>query len=153
MEKDYVSQYEGVISANQKLHSVLAEYYNDTEPHFRPENINYVDKKLRGLFADTNARRLLDLGCGTGFIINIAKKYVEEIDGVDVTEAMLRRVDTTGKARIRVHQSDTGSFNVEAGSYDVVTAYSFLHHLYDIAPTVRTAAKALKPGGKFYTDL
>jgi len=153
MERDYASQYEDVIAANRKVHSVLAEFYNDTEPHFRPENVSYVDKKLRGIFAETNAKRLLDLGCGTGFIINIAKKYVQEIDGVDVTEAMLRRVDRTGNASIRVHQTDTGSFKVEEGSYDVATAYSFLHHLYDIAPTLRTAAKALRVGGKFYVDL
>lgn len=86
-------------------------------------------------------------------MINIVKKYVTEIDGVDVTEAMIRQVDTTGKATIRLHLGDTGSFPVEEGAADVVTAYSFLHHLFDIAPTLRTAAKALRPGGQFYADL
>jgi SAM-dependent methyltransferase len=42
---------------------------------------------------------------------------------------------------------------LEQGAFDVATAYSFLHHLYDIVPTVRTAARALRPGGKFYADL
>jgi predicted TPR repeat methyltransferase len=112
-----------------------------------------VDRQLRKVFGATNARRLLDLGCGTGFIINIAKKYVKAIDGVDVTEAMLTRVDRSGDAVIRLHIADSGSFSVTEGSYDVVTAYSFLHHLYDIEPTLRNAAKALRPGGKFYADL
>jgi ubiquinone/menaquinone biosynthesis C-methylase UbiE len=145
--------YNRVIYANQKLHTVLASSYNETEPHFRPENVAHVDRQLSKIFRTTNGRRLLDLGCGTGFIINIAKKYATEIDGVDVTEAMLKQVDRSGDAIIRLHLADTGSFSVEEGSYDVVTAYSFLHHLYDIGPTLRNAAIALRPGGKFYADL
>src|SRR5258706_5198399 len=144
---------ERVISANKKLHTILASSYNETEPHFRPENVAHVDQQLRTIFAATNGRRLLDLGCGTGFIINIAKKYAKEIDGVDVTKAMLDRVDRSGDAVIRVHLADSSLFSVERGSYDVVTAYSFLHHLYDIEPTLQNAANALRSGGKFYADL
>jgi len=147
------SNYVKVINANQKLHDVLASSYNETEPHFRSENVAHVEDKLSSIVNILNAGRLLDLGCGTGFIINIAKKYVREIDGVDVTEAMLKRVDRSGDATINLHLADSGSFSVTEGSYDIVTAYSFLHHLYDIEPTLRNAAKALRPGGKFYADL
>jgi ubiquinone/menaquinone biosynthesis C-methylase UbiE len=147
------SHYQKVVNANEKLHTVLASSYNETEPHFRAENIAHVDKRLSEICSRTAARRLLDLGCGTGFIINIAKKYVQEIDGVDITEAMLRRVDRSGDAIVRLHLADTGSCFVKEGSYDVVTAYSFLHHLYDIEPTLRNAAKALRRDGEFYADL
>lgn len=151
--KSMNSSYESVIRANQELHSVLAHAYNATEPHFKPENVAHVENKLKGIFSETQAERMLDLGCGTGFLINIGKKYVSRIDGVDVTEQMLAQVDLTGDAEITLHLSDTGSFAAEPGAYDVVTAYSFLHHLYDIAPTLNTAARALRPGGKFYADL
>lgn len=147
------SSYEAVVVANQQLHSALAHAYNVSEPHFRSENVAYVEDQLRTIFSATQAKRMLDLGCGTGFLIDIAKKYVPEIDGVDVTEAMIKRVDCTGPAKIRLHLADTGRFPVEEGAYDVVTAYSFLHHLYDIVPTLSTAARALRPGGKFYADL
>jgi len=146
-------RYREVIEANQKVHTALAGVYNTSEPHFRPENIAHVEGKLQGIFTRTSARRLLDLGCGTGFIINIAKKYVAEIDGLDVTQAMLDQVDRTGGATIRLHLADTGSFPAEPDSYDVVTAYSFLHHLYTIGPTLKTAARALRPGGQFFCDL
>jgi SAM-dependent methyltransferase len=147
------SPYQEVIEANQKVHTALAGVYNTAEPQFRPENVAHVESKLQCIFKQTGARRLLDLGCGTGFIINIAKKYVAEIDGVDVTEAMIRKVDRSGDAVIRVHLGDAGEFPAEPGAYDVVTAYSFLHHLYDIGPTLTTAARALRPGGLFYADL
>ena len=147
------SDYKKVITANQKLHTVLASAYNETEPHFKPENIAHVDRQLRKVFGATNARRLLDLGCGTGFIINIAKKYVKEIDGVDVTEAMLTRVDRSGDVVIRLHIADSGSFSVTEGSYDVVTAYSFLHHLYDIEPTLEMPQRHCVPVVNFTRTL
>ena len=147
------TKYDEVIKANIALHSKMADDYSTCEPHFRPENINKVEEKLKIIFEELKAERLLDLGCGTGFIINIAKKYVKQIDGVDVTQAMMDKVDKTGSAIINLHNHDTGSFPAEPSSYDVVTGYSFLHHLYDINPTLKTAYTALKHGGKLYCDL
>lgn len=147
------TNYQKVIEANIALHSRMSDDYSTCEPHFRPENIQKVEDKLKPVIEATNAKRLLDLGCGTGFMINIAKKYVQEIHGVDVTQAMMDKVDKSGNATIVLHNHDTGSFSVEEGSFDVVTGYSFLHHLYDVVPTLQTAYKALRSGGKFYADL
>jgi ubiquinone/menaquinone biosynthesis C-methylase UbiE len=146
-------KYKKVLEANIEVHTALAHEYNGCQPHYRPENVNYVESKLQSVVEQTSAKRLLDLGCGTGFMIDIAKRHVPEIHGVDVTEAMLRRVDITGPALIKLFSADTGSFAVEHEAYDIVTAYSFLHHLYDIEPTVSTAYQALRPGGVFYADL
>ena len=146
-------KYRTVIDANIAVHSKLAAYYEKTEPHFREENVAIVDGRVRDAVARTGAEKLLDLGCGTGFMVNIAKKYVKHVVGVDVTRAMLDRVDTSGPAAIVLHEHDTGTFPVEPGTFDVVTAYSFLHHLYDVEPTLATAAKALRTGGVFYVDL
>lgn len=146
-------RYQEVIKANIAVHSKLASFYEKTEPHFRAENVAVVDARVGAVVAATKAEKLLDLGCGTGFMIGVAKKHVKHVVGVDVTRAMLDRVDTTGPAKIELHEHDTGSFPAEAETFDVVTAYSFLHHLYDIEPTLATAAKALKKGGIFYVDL
>lgn len=141
-----------VINANILLHTKAADDYKD-EPHYRPENVQKVESKLVEIFRDTNAKRLLDLGCGMGFIIDIAKNHIKEIVGVDATQAMLDRVDRSGPANITLLNGDTGAVTLEPASFDVATAYAVLHHLYDIEPTFKTAYKALKPGGKFYVDL
>ncbi len=145
--------YQAVMEANIDFHNTLAETYRTCEPHFRPENISKVEEKLLKIINDTKAKKLLDLGCGTGFIIDIAKKYVSEIHGVDITLKMLEQIDRSGPAKITTFQCDTGAFTAEPENYDLATAYSFLHHLYDIVPTLKTAFKALKHGGKFYVDL
>lgn len=149
------NKYKEVIEANIALHSKMSRDYSSCEPHFRPENIAKVESRLKkALEAGTgNGNRMLDLGCGTGFMINIGKKYFKEITGVDVTQAMMDEVDKSGNAKITLINNDTGSFQVEENSYDLVTANSFLHHLYDVKPTINTALKALKKGGVFYADL
>ncbi len=149
------SKYKEVIEANIALHSKMSGDYNSCEPHFRPENIAKVEARLKkALDAGTGVgNKMLDLGCGTGFMINIGKKHFKEITGVDVTQAMMDRVDKSGDAKINLINSDTGSVQVEENSYDIATANSFLHHLYDTKPTINTAFKALKKGGVFYADL
>jgi ubiquinone/menaquinone biosynthesis C-methylase UbiE len=142
-----------VIEANIAVHSRLAANYQANEPHFRPENVAKVERRIRDLVEATRAESLLDLGCGTGFIINIAKKYVRRIVGVDVTQPMLDRVDLSGEARIELVNHDTGTYPVVPGSFRLVTAYSFLHHLAELGDTFSTAARALTSGGKFYADL
>lgn len=142
-----------VIDANIEVHSKLAAHYKTCEPHFRPENVAKVTEYFAALSRETTAESVLDLGCGTGFMIDIAKSFVRRIVGVDVTQAMLDRIDRSGPAKIEVVNHDTGSFPVEESSFQIVTAYSFLHHLADINPTLSTAARALVPGGKFYADL
>lgn len=144
---------DAVIAANIELHTQLADNYNTCEPHFRAENLAKIRARLESVTARTNAKRLLDLGCGTGFIIDMAKDYVASIDGVDVTPAMLAKVDRSGPAEIRLYEHDTATVEVDEGAYDVVTAYSFLHHLKEIGPTLATACRALRKGGVFYADL
>ena len=146
-------RYNDVIQANIAVHSKVAAVYAKTEPHYRPENLAIVDRTLKRLVDETTATTALDLGCGTGFMINLLKHHVGRVVGVDVTRAMLDQVDTTGPATIELHEHDTGSFAAAPGAFDLVTAYSFLHHLYDIKPTLATAARALRKGGKFYADL
>ena len=141
------------IIANIEVHSVMADEYNKIEPHFRPESIKRVDRIISNINLKRKIDKVLDLGCGTGFMINIVKKYASEITGVDVTQAMMDKVDLTGKAKIDLINSDTGTVNLPENYYDLATAYTFLDHLYDMTPTFKNAFKSLKNGGIFYADL
>ena len=146
-------RYREVIDANIALHTRMADDYRACEPHFRPENRAKVKARLASLVAETKAKRMLDLGCGTGFVIDLARDLVAEIHGVDVTPAMLEKVDRSGPAKVEVFLDEAGAFPAQEGAYDLVTAYSFLHHLYDVTPACRNAFRALRRGGRFYADL
>jgi SAM-dependent methyltransferase len=146
-------KYKEVINANIELYTKSSHEYEKLEPQYRPENLKRVTALLKKEIDAVGAKKVLDLGCGTGFMINLMKEFVDEITGVDVTQVMLDRVNKEGRAKIELFCHDTGSYPVEEGKYDMATAHSFLHHLYDIKPTIETASKALRKGGVFVNEL
>lgn len=141
-----------VVDANVAVHSAMAATYNEREPHFRPENRQKVRQVLEDVSKRTGRGKLLDLGCGTGFIIDMAKDLFDEIHGVDITQAMLARVDTTG-GNITLHNQQCESLPFADGSFDAATAYSFLDHLADYSLVLKEAFRTLRPGGMMYADL
>lgn len=141
-----------VIRANVDVHTRMAESYDRLEPHFRPENRAKVRGVLEGLRARTGGGRMLDLGCGTGFLLTLARDLFGEVHGVDVTPAMLARVDTSS-GNVFLHNTAAERLPFPDGTFDLVTAYSFLHHLTDYRAVLREAWRVLKPGGLLYADL
>ena len=139
-----------VRDANILVHSRMAAQYNEREPHFRAENRATVRarlQKLRGEFGG----RLLDIGCGTGFIIDLAADLFDDVRGIDLTPAMLARVQS--RPNVHVYTSDAAQLPFRAGAFDVVSAYSFFHHLQDLDPVLAEAHRVLRAGGCLYVDL
>jgi ubiquinone/menaquinone biosynthesis C-methylase UbiE len=141
-----------IIEANIVVHSRMAGTYEQDEPHFRAENQAKVRTVLEGLSRQVGGGRMLDLGCGTGFLIRLAKDLFSEIHGIDVTQAMLDRVDTSA-GHITVHNASAEKIPFPDGSFDIVTAYAFLHHTEDYWQILREASRVLRPGGVCYVDL
>lgn len=135
------------------MHSQLADVYNETEPHFRPENQAKVRRQLEKMAATApSTARMLDLGCGTGFLINLAHDLFGQIDGVDATQQMLDRVDLS-PGNITLHQGVVETLPFDDNTFDAATAYSFIDHLADHTAMLREASRVLKPGGRLYIDL
>jgi len=145
--------YQEAIKANIAVHSAMADEYDTAEPHFRPESVNRVKSIIEDAIQSINTKNALDLGCGTGFMINILKEYFDNITGVDVTQAMMDKINLSGRANISLINSDTGTVELPNNHFDIATAYTFLDHLYDMNPTFINCYKALKKGGLFYADL
>lgn len=142
---------DNVLAANISFHTALAEDYDHNQPHFRPENVERVDLILQRLAEETGGGSLVDLGCGTGFVMNLAKRHFKRVVGVDITPAMLDRVDMSG-GNVEVCLATTDSVPFEDGEFDACTAYGYLHHLYDLGPTFREAARLLRGEGRFFSD-
>lgn len=140
-----------VVKANIEYHAVLANTYDETQPTFRPENVARVEGIIKNLASKIEMKHLLDIGCGTGFIINIAKKYFDKVSGVDITQEMLDKVDISS-GNVGLYLADASKLPFTNNSFDVCTAYGFLHHLPELLPTFTEVFRCLKPGGLFYAD-
>jgi ubiquinone/menaquinone biosynthesis C-methylase UbiE len=149
---DHLVRQEDVVRDNIDVHTRLAATYQRDEPHYRPENRAKVKANLLRVTSETGTRRLLDIGCGAGFVIDLLRDTFDEIHGLDATRAMLDRVDTSS-GNVTLHEGLAEELPFEDGTFDLVTAYSVLHHLADHRPVLAEAARVLRPGGVFYVDL
>ena len=139
-----------IIDANLKFFKHKAKDYNSEEPSYKPENIKRVKKIFKESLIKKRNPKVLDIGCGTGFAIDIAKNYSKNIVGIDISMEMLKEVNT--KKNIELTRGDTSHLPFTENYFDVCVSYGFLHHLYDIIPTIKEAHRCLKQRGIFYSD-
>lgn len=104
-----------------------------------------------------SAKRVLDIGCGTGtFAVLLKKRFPKvEVIGLDPDQKALARA--SGKAEkagvsIRFDQGFADELQYESGSFGVVFSSFMFHHLEskDREKTLREVRRVLKPSGTFY---
>jgi 2-polyprenyl-6-hydroxyphenyl methylase / 3-demethylubiquinone-9 3-methyltransferase len=99
----------------------------------------------------TSAARVLDLGCGAGFLSNDLAARGAVVTGLDASTeslAVAAAYDRTGKVTYRC--GDALALPFDDGSFDVVCAMDLLEHVEDPARLVAEAARVLAPGGMFF---
>lgn len=94
--------------------------------------------------------RVLDLGCGAGFLSNYLAARGHDVTGIDTTTENL----TVALARdpthsVRYERGDACALRFPAGSFDVVCAMDLLEHVEDPAKLIAEASRVLAPGGMF----
>lgn len=110
--------------------------------------LSYAREHLRA----RPGQRVLDLGCGTGDILEFLPpvRYVGFDISSDYIEHARRRFGERGEFHCRAVEED---MSVELGVFDLVIAHGVLHHLDDTEVTglLRVARRALTPGGRLVT--
>ena len=95
--------------------------------------------------------RVLDLGCGAGFLCNDLAAAGHEVTGLDASEESLKIARLYDpKGRVDYRSGDAYALPFENGSFDAVCAMDFLEHVEDPARVVAEAARVLKPKGIFF---
>ena len=140
-----------VEEANKKFHSIFAKKYNEDNQHVTGNNFDGVTNDLKSIIKPAERDRLVDFGSGTGFILRVAKGMIKELIAVDFTRDIIKNIPKELNAKIYI--ANTENVSIKSNSTDVVTAYAFLHHLYELQPTLQEAYRILKPGGVFYSGL
>jgi ArsR family transcriptional regulator len=97
------------------------------------------------------AGRLLDIGCGTGGLLELLAARIEEGVGVDASRDMLAlartRLAERGLSHCAVRQADMYRLPLADASFDAATLQMVLHYAEDPAAALAEAGRVLKPGG------
>ncbi len=95
------------------------------------------------------ARQVLDLACGTGRGgVWLKGQGVTQIDGIDLTPAMLERARAKG-IYDQLAVGDVAATGLPGARYDLITMLLADEHLPDLEPVYAEAARLAAPGGRF----
>ena len=111
-----------------------------------------VEEAIRAALADQPIRSLLDLGTGTGRMLELFADDIERGLGLDLSLDMLAlaraRLDRAGLTHCTVRHGDIYDLALPRDTFDVVIIHQVLHFLDDSARALREAARVLRPGGR-----
>jgi ubiquinone/menaquinone biosynthesis C-methylase UbiE/DNA-binding transcriptional ArsR family regulator len=112
-----------------------------------------VERAIRRVLGTAPVRTLLDIGTGTGRIIELLSDRIETAIGIDASPAMLAvaraNLAVAGlSARSQLRQGDVYDLPVPAASADLVVLHQVLHFLDEPGRAIAEAARTLRPQGR-----
>lgn len=92
--------------------------------------------------------RALDIGCGSGLLVDKLASYYDEVVGIDISDQMLNL------AKVRRQRSNTAYLNMDAAhlsfkeKFDFIVSRTTFHHLNNIPNVIKQMKGLLNDGGK-----
>ena len=127
----------------------IRDYYDDFSQH-------YDDGRDRGYHAMVDAievsavldvargKRVLEVGCGTGLVLEKVARQAGSAVGVDLSSGMLRHARARG---LDVHEGNATALPFRDAEFDVAYSFKVLAHVPDIDRAVAELFRVVKPGG------
>ena len=112
-----------------------------------------IEQALIDLLPSQRVRRMLDIGTGTGRVLQLLDERVEQGLGVDLSREMLAvaraNLDEPGYAHFSLRQADMYQLPLADNSFDLIVLHMVLHYSHRPADVIAEAARVLAPGGHF----
>lgn len=136
----------GLIYLNQRpTKKEIGRYY---PPGYWPENCNaentstYLYKLVRSYISGGS---VLDIGAGTGLLLNWFKKRGWKVDGVEISP--VAGLVAKRKFKINLRIGDFLDVKLPENKFDLITLNHVLEHVYEPRQTINKVAKLVKKGG------
>ena len=130
--------------------------YSNPETYFpaeiSEERFKFYDailKKIDGLIE--NKGNLLDIGCGRGELLYVAKNHGWQVCGVDISPVFAKYAKERFNVDIKVGDIKRLDFRPE--SFDVITLTAVLDHVYDPKGLVLELHRILKKNGIIFIEV
>ena len=134
--QDYFSRHAGEWDELRRLHASDAD----------------VEAALLDLIGTAPVEALLDLGTGTGRILELLGPRCHRAVGIDASRDMLAvaraNLDKAGISNVTVRHGDIFNLPLEGQDFDLVIIHQVLHFLDQPELAIAEAARMLRPGGR-----
>jgi ubiquinone/menaquinone biosynthesis C-methylase UbiE len=111
-----------------------------------------VEAAIRAALAEAPIGRLVDIGTGTGRMIELLGPEAESAIGIDRSPEMLRlareKLASAGLTNVELRQGDMFALPLLSACADVVIIHQVLHYAQHPAAVLAEAARLLAPGGR-----
>jgi len=132
-------------------------YFRTNAPHWDHIRSLHIDERdveaaLVALLADEPIDDLLDIGTGTGRVLEVMAPRVERALGVDLSREMLAvarvNLERAGARNCAIRQGDMYQLPAPGASFDAVVIHQVLHYAERPDRAIAEAARVLRPGGR-----
>ena len=136
--------------AAERYFASLADRWDSIRSLHVPET--RVEHAIEQALGCESLGRLIDIGTGTGRMIELLGPRAAESIGIDRSYEMLRvarvKLDRAGIAGASLRQGDMYALPLGDGSADNVILHQVLHYAQSPATAIAEAARILRPGGQ-----
>lgn len=131
------------IPSLEELQTHYAQYPRNN--FISPITIKRYEELLGRFEPFRKLNRILDVGCGDGYFLAVAKRLGWEVFGTEFTAEAAKVCREKG---IQIHQGDLQTFSAE--QFDVITSFEVLEHINNGTAHVKKINSLLRNGGLFY---
>lgn len=135
--------------------AVASEYFDENASSWDAIRSLHVDESkveaaMLTLIGSTPFQSMLDLGTGTGRLLELFADLYHRGVGVDGSREMLSvaRSNLEDVSKVQIRLGNLLNLPTDANSFDLVTIHQVLHYLDDPKSAIKEASKALAPGGR-----
>ena len=144
---------DSAIRSRETLYDYFREFDNVRES---PDVEPYAFSNSVHDYEGSAGKKVLDYGCGNGYVLAQYARHGAEVCGVDVTERAIglsrARFELLGLEGTFV-QNDGAAIPFDSDTFDIACSMGVLHHIPDPAPAVAELFRVLRPGGRLIVML
>lgn len=107
-----------------------------------------VREVLESRLGEGARRRILDVGCGTGGMLEMLRQF-GDVEGIDSSDEALRFARQRMGDVIPLGRGALPDGIPAGQTYDLITAFDVIEHIADAVTSLKAIRRALRPGGSF----